>query len=727
MTTPAGVSLGPEDREQERARRRYERILDAALDVFSRKGYGAAVEDIAAGSGTSKGGVYFHFPNKQSLFLALLDRVAGLLRSRVEAAVAAEPDPIARADIALQVVLQTFASHRTLSRLFFVEALGAGRQFRERMAAIRGSFVELVQHHLDDAVHRRAIPPLDTAAAARVWFGAVNEVITDWVLTEGSTAAALESAYPTVRALLLRGIGAQLSADPAAHALASSSPLPSEGGDGHRTAAVPTLGESRWTLPDVDGRLRAVLEEARRRARERGRPVVASAVFPAPPIDPLLVFARGEGVARDRLFWARPRAGYSMAGVGSASTLAATASAEDEGAARAFEPIWRRLCSDAVVDAPADTFGVGPLLTGGFAFDPQRPSTPPWSEFASGGKLVLPRYLLTVVDGAHWLTVNAVVEANSYLDAELEQARLALPQLLARPGPAEGPEARPHGTGTAVHVAESVDADAWKGLVRSVADEISRSGQDLEKVVLARAVTLRSPDGPFDEVGAVRRLRTDFPSCFVFAFASDGHCFLGATPERLVRLRDKLVSTMCLAGSIRRGATEAEDRELGDALLASEKERHEHALVVRGLRAALAEVCDEIAPVSTPVLLKVRNVQHLLTTVVGRVKDGRTILDVVHYLHPTAAVGGLPSETALRVIREREGLDRGWYAGPIGWLDARGEGEFAVALRCALVRDDQATLFAGCGIVADSDPQAEYAESRLKLQPMLQALGGGEA
>jgi TetR/AcrR family fatty acid metabolism transcriptional regulator len=192
--------------EQVRSQHRHERILQAALQVFSQKGYrDTAVDDIAAESQTSKGGVYFHFPNKQAIFLALLDRMAALLRARTEAAIAGQPDPIGKADAALRVAFQTFASHRTLTRLFLVEALGAGREFHERMAAIHGSFADLIQQHLDEGVRQGAIPPLDTAVASRVWFGAVNEVVTAWVMAE--PPGRLEDAYPTLRGLLLRSIG----------------------------------------------------------------------------------------------------------------------------------------------------------------------------------------------------------------------------------------------------------------------------------------------------------------------------------------------------------------------------------------------------------------------------------------------------------------------------------------------------------------------------------------
>lgn len=196
--------------EQRRSQERRERILEAALGVFVQRGYyQASVDDIALASQTSKGGCYFHFPNKQSIFLALLDRMAALLHDRAEAAIAVENDAIGKIDAALTVIFQTFASHRRLSRLFLVEAIGAGPEFHTRMAAMRASFADLIRRHLDEAVRQGAIPPLDTAVTGRVWFGALNEVITQWVLTEPPTP--LEEVYPTVRALLLRGIGVPAS------------------------------------------------------------------------------------------------------------------------------------------------------------------------------------------------------------------------------------------------------------------------------------------------------------------------------------------------------------------------------------------------------------------------------------------------------------------------------------------------------------------------------------
>ena len=204
----------------------------------------------------------------------------------------------------------------------------------------------------------------------------------------------------------------------------------------------------------------------------------------------------------------------------------------------------------------------------------------------------------------------------------------------------------------------------------------------------------------------------------------ENHFFVGATPEQLVQAQDGQIRTMALAGSAARGASEEEDVQLGMELLESEKNNAEHALVVAMVHEALMTHCTEVHVAAGPHLLKLKNVQHLQTPIIGELIPGRCILDVMANLHPTPAVGGFPRQAALEAIRSTEQLDRGWYAGPLGWIGVSGHGEFAVALRSGLINDSKATLFAGCGIVANSDPQSEYAESCLKLQVMLRGLGG---
>jgi len=192
---------------QARTRIRHERILDAALTVFSSRGYrDAAVDEIATEADTSKGGIYFHFPGKQAIFLALLDRSANLLLNRIVVSVDAEPDPIGKIDVALHVLLHSFASHRVLARLFLVEALGAGPEFHAKMNEIHGRFATLIKGYLDEAVRCGLIPPLDTDVASLAWFGALNQVVIRWILE--ARERPLEDAYLTLRTLLLRSIGA---------------------------------------------------------------------------------------------------------------------------------------------------------------------------------------------------------------------------------------------------------------------------------------------------------------------------------------------------------------------------------------------------------------------------------------------------------------------------------------------------------------------------------------
>jgi AcrR family transcriptional regulator len=194
-------------REQSRSEVRRERILESALNVFARRGYrDAAMDEIASESETSKGGLYFHFPNKQTIFVALLDRMAALLMTRTEAAIAEESDPVRRIDVALDVVVSTFASHRRLSRLFLIDAVGAGRELNDKMLDVHRAFATMIARHIDEAVRQGAIPPLDVHVAAKAWFGAINEVVLTWVLDDDGPP--LEDALPTLRALLRRSVGA---------------------------------------------------------------------------------------------------------------------------------------------------------------------------------------------------------------------------------------------------------------------------------------------------------------------------------------------------------------------------------------------------------------------------------------------------------------------------------------------------------------------------------------
>jgi isochorismate synthase len=368
-------------------------------------------------------------------------------------------------------------------------------------------------------------------------------------------------------------------------------------------------------------------------------------------------------------------------------------------------------------DASAASPQAGPLLLGGFSFDPLHAASPLWAGFPDA-RLILPERMLHIRDGAAWLTTNTVVEPEH--SAQSQKPRDRPTRAHRRPPPA----ALQHNQ---VPVTGGVTGDVtpsviWRTLVGSIARGIRNGQLGVEKVVLARAQHVHLGER-FEPHTALRNLARNYPSCTVFAIAHAEACFLGATPERLISLRDGTASAMALAGSFPRGATPAEDELLAEQLSRSSKERAEHAVVVGALRDGLSQVCTRIIADAQPRIQKLPNLQHLLTPIRGQVAPGRGVLDIVERLHPTPAVGGFPRGRALELIRAYEALDRGWYAGPIGWLDRAGEGEFAVGIRSALVRGDSATLFAGCGIVADSNPAAEYAESCWKLQPMLTALG----
>jgi salicylate biosynthesis isochorismate synthase/menaquinone-specific isochorismate synthase len=249
-----------------------------------------------------------------------------------------------------------------------------------------------------------------------------------------------------------------------------------------------------------------------------------------------------------------------------------------------------------------------------------------------------------------------------------------------------------------------------------------RAGQ-LAKVVLAREVEVRTPID-HDPAAVVGVLREAFSSCYVFAVGRGDATFLAASPELLVRQEGQRASTVALAGSARRSADPAVDDHLGEQLLRSEKDCEENEIVMRRIVRALRPHAVWVTSAPEPVLVRVANIQHLATPIRAQLAEPLGAIQLAGFLHPTPAVGAEPRELAPTLIPALEGLDRGWYAGPVGWTDASGDGEFCVALRCALLRGRVARCYAGCGIVRDSDPGAELAETEVKLDALLPLLAG---
>jgi menaquinone-specific isochorismate synthase len=350
---------------------------------------------------------------------------------------------------------------------------------------------------------------------------------------------------------------------------------------------------------------------------------------------------------------------------------------------------WRSLTRSAVVRDEVREHGTGPIAFGSFAFDDEQGSS----------VLVLPEIVVGHRNGRSWITTVG--------QARTLPAAATLPRTSAARNP-----------GTVAFADGALSGAEWE---LAVADALRRIGRgDLEKVVLARDLVAETPH-PVDPRWPLIRLAERYPRCWTFSV--DG--LLGATPEMLVRLERGLVTSRVLAGTIRRTGDDAHDLALAASLARSSKDLEEHEYAVRSVAHALAPYCTSMNVPETPFVLHLPNVMHLATDVNGVADDGASSLALAAALHPTAAVCGTPTRGAQAVIRELEGMDRGRYAGPVGWIDAAGDGEWGIALRCARVdphHPERLRLFAGCGIVAGSDPEAELAESAAKLVPMRDAL-----
>ncbi len=417
--------------------------------------------------------------------------------------------------------------------------------------------------------------------------------------------------------------------------------------------------------------------------------------------------------AGDRWYaWEEPDRGFALATLGSARESIS----RGPGRFRDLVAECADVVRDRIADEPSDLpAGAGPLWTGGFAFDEEGGAEAHWSSFPPA-LLVLPEVSLCRLDGRTWLTLSAVVGGEVERDAVLARIGGRLASLAEETLPMLDPHPTEEATITSVAPPRAFEDAVAAGVARIRAGEF-------EKIVLAREVTVEAA-AAHDSAAVFGALRELFPSCFCFCVGSPHGAFLGASPELLVRRRGAGAASVALAGSTRRSADPAVDDHLGEQLLHSSKDRSEHDIVVRRIERTLRphSVWVEAAPEAE--LIKVANIQHLATPVRAQLAESLSAVELAALLHPTPAVGGEPREPALAAIPDLERMDRGWYAGPVGWMDAAEDGEFCVALRSALLRDRVAHLYAGGGIVADSEPAAELAETEVKLQAMMPLLAG---
>jgi salicylate biosynthesis isochorismate synthase/menaquinone-specific isochorismate synthase len=454
--------------------------------------------------------------------------------------------------------------------------------------------------------------------------------------------------------------------------------------------------------------LRDLLAPGIEKAAGRGRRTLVSATVPLEAdVDPCAV-AFASRLASDRWFcWEQPDRGFALAALGVAHEAVSRGPERFADAARQCFAAT----GDAIVFEPGGLpAGAGPVWTGGFAFEPEGGSSPAWSSLAPA-LLTLPELSICAAGGAAFMTLNVVVSPGEDPARLLADAQTRLAALRDEPLPMIDP----HPSGRR----EIRSARPPGDFERTVAEATSRiEGGALRKVVLAREVIVDAPSA-HDPAAVFGGMRAQFGSCFCFCCGTPEAAFLGASPELLVRRSGAGVSTVALAGSTRRSSDPAVDDHLGEQLLRSDKNRREQRIVAERIVRTLRPHAVWVEAAPEPEVVKVANIQHLGTPVLAQLAEPRSAVELAGLLHPTPAVGGEPRDDAAAAIAELEEMDRGWYAGPVGWMDATEDGEFCVALRSALLRDREAHLYAGVGVVAGSDPAAELEETEIKLGALL--------
>ncbi len=476
------------------------------------------------------------------------------------------------------------------------------------------------------------------------------------------------------------------------------------------TAAA--VDDHAWLDSAARRRLERRLGEGLIRARATGAPALVSVTTALDrSADPSAIVVASRRGAEPWFCLEQPdRDGSALAGLGCLRTLQADGPNRfTEVAAR-----WRALTAAALADDIAGAGGSGLVALGGFAFATDGGRSPQWHGFAPASMLV-PELSLARRRGQTWLTVNADVAPDDTVADVGRRVADRLRELRTDPLPMLDPA--PVG---AYEVSSPMPPAHYEEAVARAVQRI-RAGE-MEKVVLAREVEVHAPV-PHDPAAVYALLREAFPSSFSYAVGRGDATFIGASPELLIRREGQRASTVALAGSARRSADPSVDDHLGEQLLRSDKDREENAIVARRIARTLRPHAVWVTAAPEPVLVRVANIQHLATPIRAQLASPLGAVELAGRLHPTPAVGAEPA-AALEIIPALEGFDRGWYAGPVGWTDASGDGEFCVALRCALLRGTVGRCFAGCGIVRDSDPAAELAESEVKLQVMLPTLSG---
>lgn len=465
-------------------------------------------------------------------------------------------------------------------------------------------------------------------------------------------------------------------------------------------------------LPERDeGALRSFLEGCRETAKAKGHFQIASISLSVKHIAPLAVL---ESIYEpDELHFYIERASDEEALAGAEAVVEARFDGSDR-----FEKV--KAFSDEILE---NTITVGDLsepFTGphfftAFAFD----DTVPEGSAFPAATVFLPRWQVSRSQGKYGAVANLRIDPDTNVDELVARVWGAYNKFGAFDYASEA-ELAQETVGAEVLSRVELAPDRYHTAVQVALEEI-RSGA-YEKVVLARGIELKA-DQPWQPLIALNRLRERFSGCFTFSYGGGAAgSFIGATPERLLQIRDGHLLTEAIAGSAPRGATAGEDAKFASQLLSSEKDQHEHAYVRDSIIRRLANLGVEAKAQGTPRLLPLANVQHLRTQINAEVGNSVHLLDMLADMHPTPAVGGTPREAAVPRIKDLEKIDRGLYAGVVGWFNHLNEGEMVVSIRSALIEGDTAKLYAGAGIVEGSDPEKEMRETEMKLRALLDVL-----
>ncbi len=479
-----------------------------------------------------------------------------------------------------------------------------------------------------------------------------------------------------------------------------------------RTAAT-AHGEPFALSERDEARLGERLRQAARGARRRGHGVLAAITVALDgPCDPSAVAFASRRETEPWFCFEQPdRGGRALAALGAALELRA----EGEGRFHELATRWREQCARSQADLPDGPDAAGLLAVGGFGFAPDGGRAPHWRAFGAAA-LVVPELALARAGGRTALTLAALVEPDDEPGERLAGLLVRLAELRERPLPLLDPAPTER-----FEVISAMPPEHYEQAVAQ-AVEMIRAGR-ISKIVLSREVQVHA-SRPHDPAAVFGVLREEFPSCFVFCTGRGPSALIAASPELLLRRQGQRVSTIALAASSRRSADPAVDAHLGEQLLRDPSYREEHAIVARRIERTLRSHAVWVAAAPEPELARIANIQHLATPIRAQLAAPVDALELAGILHPTPAVGGEPLDAAAPLIPALEGYDRGWYAGPVGWTDAAGDGEFCVALRCALLSGGVARCYAGGGIVRDSVPEKELAETEVKLQALLPLLSG---